>query len=102
MFTTGLALAHLSAGRYEEAIEWADRALQTAPRYIVAMRLKLICLAHLGRIDEARELLRRVLAVQPGLTIAAWKASIGAMSLFSPEVLALCIDGLRKAGLPEA
>jgi adenylate cyclase len=102
LFTTGLALAHLSAERYEEAIEWADRALQTAPRYIVPMRLKLACLAHLGRIDEARELLTRVLALQPWLTIAAWKASIGATSIFSPEFVALYIDGLRKAGLPEA
>jgi TolB-like protein len=36
-FTYGLALAHLAAGRYGEAIEWADRSLAAqpviAPRY---------------------------------------------------------------------
>jgi hypothetical protein len=40
------------------------------------------------------------LAVQPGLTIAAWKASFTA-TVFSPEILTLYADGLRKAGVPE-
>ena len=101
LFTAGLTFAHLAAGRYEEAIEWADRTLQAQPRYIIAMRLKLVCLAHLGRTEEARDWLARVLVLQPGLTVAAWKASITTMSIFSPELLALYVEGLRKAGVPE-
>src|ERR1700730_4298167 len=100
MLTAGLALAHLVAGRYEEAIQWAHRTLHATPRNAMAMRLKLVCLALLGRTDDAREWLKRVLALQPGLTIAAWKASYAATS-FSPELLALYTDGLRKAGVPE-
>jgi adenylate cyclase len=99
-FTSGLGFAHLAAGRYEEAIEWADRALQTQPRFVLAMRYRLVCLAHLGRTAEARDWLKRVLSLQPGLTVAAWKAS-WATAVFSPEILALYVDGLRKAGLPE-
>jgi TolB-like protein/tetratricopeptide (TPR) repeat protein len=101
LFTAGLALAHQAAGRYEEAIDWADRATHAQPRYVVAMRIKLICLAQLSRTEEARELLTRVLALQPGLTIASWRASWATTSLFSPELLALYVDGLRKAGVPE-
>jgi TolB-like protein/Flp pilus assembly protein TadD len=101
-FSSGLAFAHLAAGRYEEAIEWADRTLHEQPRLGVAMRLKLVCLAHLGRADDAREWLKHALALQPGLTIAAWKASVAAATVFSPELLALYTDGLRKAGVPEA
>ncbi len=100
-FAAGLAFVHLVAGRHEEAIEWADRTLQAQPRYIIAMRLKLVCLAHLGRTEEARDWLARVLVLQPGLTVAAWKASITTMSIFSPELLALYVEGLRKAGVPE-
>jgi adenylate cyclase len=99
-FTSGLGFAHLAAGRYDEAIEWADRALQTQPRFVLAMRYKLVCLAHLGRAAEARDWLKRVLALQPGLTVAAWKGS-WATAVFSPEILALYEDGLRKAGVPE-
>ncbi len=101
LFSAGLAFAHLAAGRYEEAIEWADRTLHAQPRHALAMRLKLVCLAHLGRTDDAREWLKHVLALQPGLTIAAWKASHAAASAWSPELLALYTDGLRKAGVPE-
>ncbi len=98
--TGGLAFAHMEAGRYEEAIEWADRTLHAQPRYIPAMRIKLVCLAYLGRTDDTNDWLKQVLAVQPELTIAAWKASF-ASTVFSPEILALYADGLRKAGVPE-
>jgi tetratricopeptide (TPR) repeat protein len=98
---SGIALAHMAAGRYEEAIGWADRTLQAQPRYIVPMRIKLVCLGHLGRTEEAREWLNNVLVVQPGLTVAAWKASYATTAVYSPEFLARVVDGLRKAGLPE-
>ncbi len=100
-YMAGIAFAHMAAGRYEEAIEWADRTLHAQPRYVVAMRFKLVCLAHLGRTDDACELLKRVLDLSPGLTIAAWQASYATTSVFSPEFLALYVDGLRKAGVPE-
>jgi TolB-like protein len=100
VFTAGLGFAHMAAGRYEEAILWADRALQMQPRYALAMRPKLVCLAHLGRADEARDLLKHMLAVQPGFTIAAWKASY-LLTAHSPTLLTLYTDGLRKAGVPE-
>jgi hypothetical protein len=86
---------------YEEAIEWADRTLHAQPRHLITMRLKLVCLAHLGSTDDAREWLKHVLALQPGLTIAGWKASFAATSVLSPELLSLYTDGLRKAGVPE-
>jgi len=101
LFTAGIAFSHMIAGRYGEAIEWADRASHAQPRYIIPMRIKLACLGHLGHTEEARDLLVRVLDVQPGLTIAAWKASYTTMSMFTPELLARYTDGLRKAGVPE-
>ena len=80
----GLAFAHMIAGRYEEAIEWSDRCLNEQPRSILAMRLKIICCAHLGRIEEAHCWLERLLELHPGLTIARWKA-LYAATLFAPK-----------------
>jgi hypothetical protein len=91
----------MAAEGYEEAVEWADRAMQAQQRYIVPMRVKLACLALLGRTDEASEWLERVLAVQPGLTIASWRASYAVTSVWAPEFAARYVDGPRKAGLPE-
>ena len=35
-----IAIAHLAARRFEQAIEWADRALHEQPRLVTAMRVK--------------------------------------------------------------
>ena len=61
-----LAFAHLAARRFEEAIEWADRALHEQPRFIVAIRAKIVANAHLGRLDEARADLGRMPAIAGG------------------------------------
>jgi len=99
-FTGGLALAHLCAGRYEAAAEWADRSLREQSRSSLVVRYKLAACAYLGRIEEVREWLERLLELEPGLTITQWKASHPAQSI-SPGVVAILEEGLRKAGLPE-
>jgi adenylate cyclase len=98
VFASNMALAHLAARRFEQAIEWAERALHDQPRNVPAMRAKIVALAHLGRLDEARAELSRLLAIDPKLTIAGYRefAHFGA-----PEVLELFVTGLRLAGLPE-
>jgi adenylate cyclase len=96
--TAGLASANLGAGRYEEALEWANRSLRELPRYIPSVRNKVVICAHLGRIEEARHLLARLLALQPDLTIAKIN-QYGAAVRWPPDRLALYVDGLRKAGL---
>jgi adenylate cyclase len=97
-FTSPLAMAHFAAGRYEEAIQWADRALAAQPDYRPALRIKAACCAYLDRIEEARNWLGRVLEIEHGLTLARLKAS---MSQFSPGLMTRFAEGLRKAGLPE-
>jgi TolB-like protein len=69
-FAGGLAFAHLFAHRFEEPIEWAERALHQQPRWTPAIRSRLVACAHLGHTEEARDWLRRLLDIQPGLTIA--------------------------------
>jgi adenylate cyclase len=95
--SAGIASTHLAAGRYEAAIEWADRSLRESPGYRPPIRYKVIALAHLGRIAEARAALQREL--QPGLTIAAVKTHYA--TAFPPGLLGVFVEGYRKAGLPE-
>jgi len=99
LFTAGIAAAYLAAGRYAEAIEWADRSSREFPRYEASTRYKVIALAHLGRIEEASKWLARELELHPGLTIATVKAMYSVA--FAPELLAVFVEGYRKAGLLE-
>ena len=96
---TALAVAHLLAGRFEQAIEWAERALHDQPRYNPARRIKIAAIVELGRVDEARVELDRMLAVQPGVTIASFRAN--AARAAAPEYIDIVAAGLREAGLPE-
>jgi TolB-like protein len=98
-FSGGLAFAHLIARQYKEASEWADRSLRELPRFTTVIRIKVVSRAHLGRIEEARNWVKRLIELLPRSTIAGWKAN--AVALLSPEILAVYEEGLRKAGLPE-
>jgi tetratricopeptide (TPR) repeat protein len=97
-FAANIAIAHVAARRFEQAIEWADRALHDQPRLANAMRVRVVALAHLCRLDEARAGLSRVLAIDPKLTVAGYREYA---HFFAPELLELHVAGLRLAGLPE-
>ncbi|HEX5323176.1 MAG TPA: adenylate/guanylate cyclase domain-containing protein, partial [Capsulimonadaceae bacterium] len=93
-----LAFAYLVAGRYEDALEWADRSLRELPRYSPSMRIKVVSCAQLGRIEKARYWLERLRELQPGLTIAGYKALA---MYYPPAIVAVFVEGFRKAGMPE-
>jgi tetratricopeptide (TPR) repeat protein len=97
-YAFNIAFAHFAARRFEQAIEWADRALHDQPRLATAMRVKVAANAHLGRLNAARAELNRMLAIDPKLTIAGYRAYA---HWAAPEVLELLVTGLRLAGLPE-
>jgi adenylate cyclase len=88
-----LGNAFLAARRYEDAIEAFKR--RTRPQVWVLTRLA-ICLAHLGRLAEAREMTRRVLELNPAFRISTLRTGA-----WSDEDVELMRDGMRLAGLPE-
>jgi len=94
VFFGGLAHAHLAAGRLEAAIEWADRALDAQPRMPAVVAVKAAACAHLGRGADASACIKRLRGLRPREREMLAKQ-------FSPEVFAVWIEGLRKAGLPE-
>ena len=98
VFYGGLAHAHFAAERYEEAIEWADRALHAQPRMTAVVGVKAAACSHLGRVEAARACVRRYCELRPGSTIGDFR---GLGLAYSPEVLATYVAGLRKAGMPE-
>jgi len=97
-YAVTIAIAHLAARRFEQ-IEWADRTLLDQPRFVAAMRVKVVALADLGHLDAARAELSRVLAIDPRLSITGYREYAHFMA---PELLELYVTGLRLAGLPEA
>jgi hypothetical protein len=62
----------------------------------MAVSFKAAPCAYLGRLDEAREAVRLLLDLRPGLTVAGL-----ALPRYAPKIGAVYVEGLRKAGLPE-
>jgi hypothetical protein len=71
---------------------------QTLEAHSVERKLAAIFAADVEGYSRLMGRLSRVLEIEPGLTIARFKASL---THFPPERLALNVEGLRKAGLPE-
>jgi len=91
-----IAAAHLAARRFDHATERADRAFHEQPRMVATMRVKAVALAHLGHLDEARAELGRIPAIDPKLTIAAYREY--RLLFGTSRTLG---HRLRLAGLPE-
>jgi tetratricopeptide (TPR) repeat protein len=53
-------------GKYEEALELAERAVAIAPDNADMLYRLAVCLAHLDRADEARGVLARCEKLRPG------------------------------------
>jgi adenylate cyclase len=94
-----LGIAHLLSQRYEEALEWADRALVQKPGFLSAMSLRAVACGHLGRLDEGREWIARLRELVPDLTVASMSDYLAGFAV--TEYVAVFAEGLRRAGLPE-
>jgi len=94
----GTASAHFFAGRCDEALAWAERALQESPNCKPALRIGAASQAMLGRMDDARMTIARMSRVDPEFRVR----DIGKVAPFrKPDHLAKFEEGLRKAGLPD-
>jgi TolB-like protein/class 3 adenylate cyclase/Tfp pilus assembly protein PilF len=94
----GLALAHMMAGDYEEALKFAMRSLREMPRNASAHRHVAASLALLGRSEEARAAMPALLAVTPSLTISSMRKG---SPFRDAAFLERYMWGLKEAGLPE-
>ena len=94
----GMAIGHFVEGRYQEAADWADKALYDQPTFFLPLRIKIAACALAGRMDAAREAVRTALKIDPDTTVTKWIRILE--SLQAPHVSAF-VEGFRKAGLPE-
>lgn len=94
----GIADAHLHAGRFEEAVVWATRSLNTQHQGSLALITLTVAYAMLDRLDEAQATLDRLQRHRPGVTITKLMEN---MHPGRRNISRCWIEGLRKAGLPE-
>jgi len=97
--STGTAFAHAFAGRYDEAVSWATKALHEQPNWATALRAAAIANALADRMVEARAAMARLREVDPALRLG--NLDQVAPPLRRAEDRVRFTESLRKAGLPE-
>jgi adenylate cyclase len=91
------AMAYLVDGQYERAIECALRSLRENRTYTSSYRQLVMALVLAGREHEARARARRLLELEPGLTVAGFRRRYPGSA--SPHTDLFC-DALTRAGIP--
>jgi TolB-like protein len=98
-FIGGIAIAHYTARRFEEAARCTAENLALRPSFQGAQRLRCAALAQSGRIGESRALMAALrLTHRPPLTVDWVRQNVPYQTT---ELIELFIEGLRKAGLED-
>jgi adenylate cyclase len=90
-------MAYLADRQYERAIECALRSLRENRTYTSAYRLLVMALVLAGRGDEAEASARRLLELEPGLTVAGFRRRYPGSASTHAD---LYCDALARAGVP--
>ena len=96
LFLGAIAVAHYTAGRYDQAARFTTEALRLRPGFQGAQRLRCASLARSGRVGEARAFLADVRREQPLLSLD-WVR--GNVPYQTRELMDRFVEGLRRAGL---
>ena len=96
MSHNAMAAAHFYQRHFDQSEKLTRGILARFPSHPVSLRFLAASLVHLGRLDEARETIRRLLAVDPTTSISALRTNFR-----YPWMVELLAGTLRTAGLPE-
>lgn len=98
-FDTAMIMPHMMRGDYASAVESGRRAVEFNPLFSSAYKGYLAALGLLDRGREAREVLNRLMTLEPGFSV---QEAVVRSPLSRPEDIARYADGLRRAGLRES
>lgn len=95
---TGMALARLLQGKYNEALIWTAQALARQPNWRGAVSVAVCASALAGKIDEARSILKRLHQLDPAFGFSDLREFI---TLRRRQDVDRVSKGFRLAGLRE-
>jgi tetratricopeptide (TPR) repeat protein len=99
LFYDALGGAYWNAGRCEEGLAVSKRLIAILPSYYFGYIWSVLNLVGLGRLEEAKEIMRQARKVQPELSLVLVRRSLGAMAA---DVGRRIADALVQAGIPES
>jgi adenylate cyclase len=89
-YLNGIGEAYFFSRRFDEATANLLASLNLAPTFPVTYRVLASCYAQMGRLDDAREIVRRLRSMTPAVMEPATRYR-------NPELRELFLSGLRLA-----
>jgi adenylate cyclase len=96
-FDSLAATAAVSAGRYERAVELAQRSLRANRSHTSTLRTLTISQVQLGQLGAARESMRQMLKLEPAFTVRQYRVHSPTSQYAFGEI---CTNALLRAGAP--
>ena len=94
-----LSMAHYVAGNYDDALKWARLSDIENPLFTSNMRSLCLTLSAVGRIEEARAMADRLMALEPDFRLGYYERK--RLPYKPPDLRRKVMHHLRLAGLPE-
>lgn len=92
------ASAAITAGKYERAIELAQRSLRANKSHTSTYRALAIAQSMSGRLDEARKTVKQLLVLEPSFSVAQFLRRTPGQGSIAKAVA----QALKQAGLPDS
>lgn len=93
---TAIAVAHYAAGRFDEAVTWAERSRREDPTFTANLRYLAAALVGAGREDTARGVAADLLTQAPRFRLSTYKSPYRDKALKAEH-----LRRLRHAGIPD-
>jgi tetratricopeptide (TPR) repeat protein len=97
-FEVSYTVAYVFKGDYERAVTVGRRAVKAFPEFVNAYKPFVASLGHLGRREEAKPYLDKLLALEPNFTVENFAA---VYPIKKASDRRRYMEGLRLAGVPE-
>jgi adenylate cyclase len=90
-----VSLGHFGAGRYADSVEWEQRALQRTPDHWISLGTLTSSYAHLGRMEDARSTLEKLLRANPDYSEDGFRM---VFAIADADYVERWLGGIRSAG----
>ena len=101
LWQANVCYLHNYLAQWEQAIEWCEKAVASAPENLFAWVHLAAANAWAGHDKQAREALAQLQKVYPSYTVQSYAGTHYSDNLTFNAQRARILEGLRKAGLPE-
>jgi TolB-like protein/Tfp pilus assembly protein PilF len=98
-FCSYRALAHLFAGEFERALQWANNAIRIPNCHFWPFAHRVSALGHCGREGDIEVALKELFQRKQNFTVSYARSRL--FYIKKPDQLKIYTDGLRRAGVPD-